>query len=150
MTPDQRIAITDFFQAVARLEELEVIRSSRFLGDIGEFLCKEGFGVILSDQLRQTGHDGNDDSGRVQIKFNNSIKGTNIDVGDPNKYETLMVVIGPSSKLKEKNHGAHEFKLYRYTKDEVLSWKSKGNKYYCAKTRLIKCIAKASLTTGAT
>lgn len=148
MTPAQQDAIANFFEAVTVLEKLEIIRSSRFLGDIGEFLCKTAFGVTLSDQLRQTGHDGTDENGRVQIKFNNSTKGNNISVGDPKEYEALVVVIGPNSKLREKDHGPHEFRLYRFTSDDVLPWKGQGNKYYCAKTQLAGCSTKTSLSTN--
>ena len=85
---------------------------------------------------------GND---RVQIKFNNSTKGNNIDVGDPLNYEVLIVVVGPRSKLREVGHTSNEFRLYRYTNEEVQHWKSKGGKHYCAKGRISKCLAKSSL-----
>lgn len=147
MTPSQQSAIAGFFASVLQLEAVGVIRSSRFLGDIGEFLCKEAFDVTLASQLRQAGHDGMDKSGRVQIKFNNSTEGNNINVGDPKGYETLVIVVGPQSKLREDDHGPHEFRLYRYSNEDVLAWKSKSNRYYCAKERLAGCATKKSLTT---
>lgn len=146
MTPEQESAILAFFESVACLEKLEVIRSSRFLGDIGEFMCSETFGTELSPQLRQRGHDGMSGEDRVQVKFNNSTKGNNINVGNPEDYEVLVVVIGPNSKLREKDHGPSQFRLYRYTNTEVLAWKSQGGDFYCAKSRLKACKSKHVLT----
>lgn len=145
MTSDQETAIATFFEAVARLEELEIIRSSRYLGDIGEFLCSKAFGTELVPQLRQRGHDGMLGKDRVQIKFNNSTKGKNIDVGDPNDYEVLVVVIGAKSKLREVDHGPAEFRLYRYAKAEVLSWRTANGNFYCAKLRLASCLSKHNI-----
>ena len=142
MTCEQESAIAAFFESVARLEDLKIIRSSRFLGDIGEFICSKAFGTELSPHLRQRGHDGMSGNDRVQIKFNNSIKGNNINVGDPKDYEILVVVIGPSSKLREKDHGPSEFRLYRYAKTEVLSWRGSSGSFYCAKKRLAACKSK--------
>ena len=147
MNAAQQSAIAAFFDSVSKLEAVSVIRSSRFLGDIGEFLAKEGFGVTLVNQLRQTGHDGTDQDGKVQIKFNNSTEGNNINVGNPKDYETLIVVIGPRSKLRKEDHGPNEFRLYRYSKREVESWKSKSGGYYCAKERLANCATKKVLKT---
>lgn len=146
MTPEQESAIAAFFESVARLEELEIIRSSRFLGDIGEFMCSKAFGTELSPQLRQRGHDGMSGKDRVQIKFNNSTKGNNINVGNPAEYEILVVVIGPNSKLREKDHGPSEFRLYRYSRAEVLKWGSDSGNFYCAKARLAACKSKHDIT----
>jgi len=146
MTPAQESAIAAFFESVAKLEELKIIRSSRFLGDIGEFMCSEAYGTELAPQLRQRGHDGMNGKDRVQIKFNNSIKGNNINVGDPKDYDLLVVVIGPRSKLREQDHGSTEFRLYRYTKAEVLTWKLDSGNFYCAKGRLEACKSKHNIT----
>jgi hypothetical protein len=89
MSPQQEAAISAFFDAVAVLEDLNVIRSSRFLGDIGEFLCSSAFGTALVPHLRQPGHDGLHGEERVQIKFNNSTKGNNIAVGNPDNTMNL-------------------------------------------------------------
>ena len=148
MTPAQESAIASFFAAVDHLERLKVIRSSRFLGDIGEFLCHTAFGIELASQLRQTGHDAMDGDERVQIKFNNSTAGNNIDVGKPATYDALVIVIGPRSKLREPNHKANEFRLYRFASSEVVLWKTTKNNYYCAKERLAACGAKHSLITS--
>lgn len=150
MTPEQEAAIAQFFVAVAKLEELEVIRSSRHLGDIGEFLCTSTFGTLLVPQLRQPGHDGLEGEKRIQVKFNNSPTGNNINVGRPSDYELLVVVIGPRSKLREPNHAANEFRLYRFSSEEVHLWQASGGGYYCAKARLAACKSKHSLLSNVT
>ena len=150
MTEEQLNAITDFFEIATRLQELEVIRSSRYLGDIGEFLCKEHFGINLEESLRSEGHDATDDNSRIQIKFSNSEKGNNINVGNPEQYERLIVVIGPNSKLREGEHANNEFKLYSFPSSKVKTWISTSGNYYCAKTRLAECADKSSLTRSCT
>ena len=142
MTPEQEAAIAEFFEAVDSLERLAVIRSSRFLGDIGEFLCSDVFGTTLVAGLRQPGHDGVHEDKRVQIKFNNSPTGNNINVGNPDKYEELVVVIGPRSKLREVGHEPGEFRFYRFSGGEVHPWKTSKNNFYCAKERISNCASK--------
>lgn len=145
MTPDQKSAIAQFFQAVERLEELGVIRSSRFLGDIGEFLCADTFGTVLVDELRLPGHDGIHEGKRVQVKFNNSHTGNNINVGSPEKYEEVVVVLGPKSKLREADHRPGEFRFYRFASGEVKPWRTTKGSYYCAKERIQNCAMKHTI-----
>lgn len=139
MTSDQESALAAFFEAVDRLEKVGIIRSSRFLGDIGEFLCADAFGTVLAEQLRLPGHDGVHDEKRVQIKFNNSPTGNNINVGNPDNYDELVVVIGPRSKLRESQHEPGEFRFYRFSSTEVAPWKTGRNNFYCAKERIANC-----------
>lgn len=142
MTPEQETAIAAFFEAVDMLEKVKVIRSSRFLGDIGEFLCADTFGAELVSGLREPGHDAMHEDRRVQVKFNNSPTGNNINVGAPDKYEELIVVIGPRSKLREADHRPGEFRFYRFTSEQVLPWKTEKGSFYCAKERISKCVSK--------
>lgn len=139
MTIDQESALAAFFEAVDRLEKVGIIRSSRFLGDIGEFLCADAFGTVLAEQLRLPGHDGVHDEKRVQIKFNNSPTGNNINVGNPDNYDELVVVIGPRSKLRESQHEPGRFRFYRFSSTEVALWKTGRNNFYCAKERIANC-----------
>jgi len=140
MTHDQESAITAFFDAVDKLKQAKVIRSSRFLGDIGEFLCADTFGTTLASDLREPGHDGIREDRRVQVKFNNSPTGNNINVGNPEQYEELVVVIGPRSKLRELEHNRDEFRFYCFTSDDVRTWETAKGSFYCAKERLSKCL----------
>lgn len=148
MSPEQAAAIVSFFSAVERLQSLEVIRSSRYLGDIGEFLCHATDGTVLVPQLRNPGFDGMSGDARVQIKFNNSPTGNNIDVGDPSGYDILVIIVGPQSKLRELDHRKDEYRHYRFLNSEVESWKSLSGRFYCARARLAKCSTKQSLAVG--
>lgn len=148
MRLDQESAIAAFFDAVDKLERSGVIRSSRFLGDIGEFLCADTFGTSLVAGLRESGHDGFHEDRRVQVKFNNSPAGNNINVGNPELYEELVVVIGPRSKLRERDHLQDEFRFYRFTSDDVRPWKTGKGSFYCAKERLSSCLSKQILKTS--
>lgn len=149
MKPDQESAIAAFFEAVDKLEEVGVIRSSRFLGDIGEFLCADTFGISLVSGLREPGHDGFHKDLRVQVKFNNSPTGNNINVGNPEQYDELVVVIGARSKLREIEHQPGEFRFYRFTSDNVRPWRTARGSFYCAKERLANCLSKRVLARSA-
>ncbi|MBF0387987.1 MAG: hypothetical protein HQL20_09075 [Candidatus Omnitrophica bacterium] len=134
---DQDRAIISFFQAVAELQKTGVSRSSRYLGDIGEFLCSQAFaGFELTPHLREPGHDAVLGDKTVQVKFHNSPTRNNIDVGNPEKYDLLFVVIGPESRLKEASHLPIEFRIYTYSRKKILSWVREGKTYYCAKGTL--------------
>ena len=71
ITNEQAEAIENFMLAVSKLRELKVIKSDRFLGDLGEFLASSEFGLALAKSLRQRGHDTEGEHDRVQIKFHN-------------------------------------------------------------------------------
>tara|TARA_R110002051_G_scaffold325768_1_gene431003 strand:- start:2038 stop:2463 length:426 start_codon:yes stop_codon:yes gene_type:complete len=58
--------ITDCFKS---LKEKGIIRSNNLVGDLGEYYCKQNFGITLSDSKVQKGYDGVDEKGStVQIK----------------------------------------------------------------------------------
>tara|TARA_R110001592_G_C13188743_1_gene752054 strand:+ start:9424 stop:9849 length:426 start_codon:yes stop_codon:yes gene_type:complete len=58
--------ITDCFKS---LKEKGIIRSNNLVGDLGEYYCKQNFGITLSESKVQKGYDGVDEKGRtVQIK----------------------------------------------------------------------------------
>lgn len=145
MSPEQRVAIAEFFEAVQQLEELKVIRSSRFLGDLGEFLCADSLGIALVHELRLPGHDGTHEGKRVQVKFNNSAAANNINVGNPEQYDELIVVLGPKSKLREPDHKSGEFRFYRFSSEAVKQWRGPSQGYYCAKLTIRNCANKSVL-----
>jgi hypothetical protein len=58
--------ITDCFKS---LKEKGIIRSNNLVGDLGEYYCKQNFGITLSESKVQKGYDGVDEKGKtVQIK----------------------------------------------------------------------------------
>lgn len=132
-------AINNFFKAVGKLQELKIIRSSKYLGDIGEFLASDKLGLDLVNSQKQKHYDAKKDGKTYQIKFHNAKVGTNINVGNPKNYDFLIIVIGPNSKIKEATHTRTEYRIYKFTKAEVLCWGKRDEKsFYCAKEKLEK------------
>src|SRR5580658_3982416 len=86
---DQQSAINAFLTAAKRLREVKVIRSHRFLGDLGdlgEFICACAFGFSLAANQREPGLDGWRKGARVQVKYHGG-KTTTADLGKPTNYE---------------------------------------------------------------
>ncbi len=130
MNQRQKSAIVSFGTAIRELKDSGVIRSHRYLGDLAEFLCADAFNIDLATNLRQTGHDGMRDELRAQIKYGGGTK-TNVDLGDPSKYEEVYVVLGKESVVRSHPHDA-DFLIYKLTSNEVLAMgKTKKGKYSC-------------------
>jgi len=110
-------ALTNFASAIKELKDSGVIRSHRYLGDIAEFLCADAYKIDLATNLREAGHDGVRDDIRVQIKYAGGTK-TNVDFGDPLKYEELYIVLGKESKVRGHQNAA-DFLIYKMTSEEV-------------------------------
>lgn len=136
ITSDQAEAIANFMIAVAKLRETEVIKSDRFLGDIGEFLASSVFGVVLAKSLRQRGHDTEGEEDRVQIKFHNSPTRTNIDLGSPDAYDRAIVVIGPDSLLHPGGTLKGCYCFYEFSATHVRNTFSTKKAFSCGKTGL--------------
>ncbi len=133
MKDDVKQAITRFFDSVEKLRELGVIRSDKYLGDLGEHICKYFYDIELAESGRQPGHDGVDSEGFVQVKYHGSTTRTNIDLGNPDDYQNILVVLGPKSLLRNpKIRG--EFLVYRMSANIVRQHKNeeKGT-YSCGK-----------------
>ena len=99
ITNEQMVAIGEFFAAAGRLKTLGLIRSDRYLGDIAEFIAKTQLGMTMAASCREPGHDGYIDGKKVQVKFNGGTSIT-IDVGDPDTYDELVVILGPNSVMR--------------------------------------------------
>ena len=127
-------AISEFFDAVAKLRKLEVIRSDKYLGDLAEYIGKHFYEIDLAVSGRQVGYDGVDEEGTVQVKYHGSPTRTNIDLGDPNQYDNLLVVLGPGSLLRSTAH-SEEFLVYRMSSATAKSHlNQKKGTYSCGKT----------------
>lgn len=138
LTAEQKRLLRGFFQSMSDLVEANIVRSDKILGDIGEWLCTQCFGISLCQSGRHPGFDGLIVGKRVQIKTHNSPEGTNLSVGDPNSYDELMIVIGPRSRLRPqlKDISSNSFLIYRFTSDKVRSLMKRPSGYYCAKGAL--------------
>ena len=99
ITPAQKRALKQFYDAVDKLKRLRIIRSDKYLGDIAEFLCDVALGVVLAESGRHPGYDGLIEKSKIQVKYSGG-KSNTVDCGDPAKYEILFIVLGKKSKLR--------------------------------------------------
>ncbi|WP_223481376.1 MULTISPECIES: hypothetical protein [unclassified Pseudomonas] len=124
--------IREFFMCASKLLDAGVVRSDKLLGDIGEWLCVQQYGLLLEKSGRHPGYDGTIGESRVQVKVHNSPEGTNLNVGNPAKYDELIVVLGPRSRLRVSAELC-AFHIYRFSSPEVFSLMKRESGYYCAK-----------------
>jgi hypothetical protein len=139
MNLQQKEAITNFHSAIKELRNVGVIRSDRYLGDLGEFLCADEFGINLATNLREVGHDGLRNTIKVEIKYGGGSK-KNIDLGNPNNYEEVYIVLGKESVIRPIVDDA-DFLVYKLSATQVklCHLVSKAdNTYSCAKKVLSK------------
>jgi len=123
-------SINEFFNVVNKLKENGLFTSDKFLGDIGERICESLYSLQLCESGRQSGHDGVCNEGfKYQIKFHNSSKRTNIALGNPDKYDFVLVVIGPESKMK--NFIGNKLAIYKFSSDHVKNSFKNASGYSC-------------------
>ena len=120
MEASEKQLIREYFESVAKLQDANIVRSAKVLGDLGEWICVRKYGLVLESSGRHPGYDGKINNEKVQVKVHNSPEGTNLSVGNPEKYDHLIVLIGPRSKLRIGNVEA-SFHSYRFTSAEVKS-----------------------------
>ena len=134
MTDRQQKTIKAFFKAVEELKSSGVVRSDRYLGDIGEFICKKYLRLKPAKSTRQVGHDGEIDGKTVQVKYHGG-KSTTVNCGDPSAYSLLLVVLGPRSVLRPKE-AKETFLVYQFASKEIISFKKKNGQYLCLRSNL--------------
>jgi hypothetical protein len=137
MNQKQQRALSLFQEAITAMTQTGILRSHRYLGDIGEFLCATEFGIDLVTNLRETGHDGFLESRRVQVKYHGG-KSTTVNLGKPTDYEEVFVVLGPDSVMRPTDQSAH-FLVYRVSASDVSAFVSPKGKHFCTKHRLKSC-----------
>ncbi len=123
-------SINEFFSTVNNLKNEGLFRSDKYLGDIGERICENLYSLNLCESGRQVGYDGTSENGsKYQIKFHNSPKRTNITLGNPKKYDYILIVIGPESKMKRSKE--NRFEIYKFTSKTVEKNHKKSETYSC-------------------
>lgn len=139
MNDSQKQAIKQFFDAVELLKEAGVIRSDVVFGDIGEFLCTELFqGLSLVEERTNEGFDGYLNCNKVQIKYSNSPDAKNIDLGDPEKYQILIVVLGKNSAHRRDNEPDADYLFYKYESLDVTTRFKTNSGYKLSKSKHYK------------
>jgi hypothetical protein len=132
MTEDQRALIRSFFACTASLQDAQIVRSDKILGDLAEWICVQRYGLDLATSGRHPGYDGVIGESKVQVKAHNSPKGTNLSVGNPDQYDELFVLIGPRSRLRVGPAG-QTFHVYRFAASYVHTNFRRAAGCYCAK-----------------
>ena len=109
-------ALHQFFAAQKTLNQLGVIHSRDYIGDIGRYLCRAVYGMQPAEKA---GYDGIVGGSRVLVRINNCPTGTPVRVGAPRNFDELIVVLGPNSWLRPAGAAAGLL-FYRFTQQEVL------------------------------
>lgn len=132
MDLSEKKLISHYFEVVDMLQDKGIVRSDKVLGDLGEWLCMKKYGLILEASGRHPAYDGKINGETVQVKVHNSPERTNLSVGDPYKYQHLIVLLGPKSRLRI---GLRDksFHIYRFTSEEVKNTMARKSGHYCAK-----------------
>lgn len=134
---DVKSQINLFFEVIENLKRNNVFRSDNYLGDLAEYICAQEFGIILSANKRKKSVDGKSKNGqKVQIKYHGSSTKTNVNLGDPTKYDLLYIVIGPFSKLRNQEQKS-PFLIYEFSSDEIVVYKQKKG-YYSGGKKIFK------------
>jgi len=132
MEASEKKLIREYFESVENLQNSNIVRSDKVLGDLGEWICVQKYGLVLEESGRHPGYDGKIGDETVQVKVHNSPEGTNLSVGNPDKYDLLIVLIGPRSKLRIGGRD-ESFHSYRFTSAEVKKLMARSSGHYCAK-----------------
>lgn len=74
----------------------------------------------------------------MQIKFSNSPDAKNIDLGDPDAYQVLIVVLGSESAHRMEDDIDADFLFYQYDSAEVKAHFSVNSGYKLSKSKHYK------------
>lgn len=122
-------ALKQFFSAQKKLNQLGIIHSRDYIGDIGRYLCQVTYDLELPKSPRQADYDGMIGTSKVQVRINNCPIGTPVRLTEPAEYDELIVVLGPNCFLRPENVEG-DFIFYRFTRDEALKkFKSSSGGY---------------------
>jgi hypothetical protein len=122
-------ALKQFFSAQKELNQLGIIHSRDYIGDIGRYLCQAAYDLELPKSPRQADYDGMIGTSKVQVRINNCPIGTPVRLAEPAEYDELIVVLGPHCFLRPENVEG-DFIFYRFTRDEALKkFKSSSGRY---------------------
>lgn len=112
-------ALKQFFSAQKRLNQLGIIHSRDYIGDIGRYLCHVTYDMELPKNPWQAGYDGTIGTSKVQVSINNCPHGTPVRLAEPAEYDEVIVVLCPNCFLRPENVDG-DFIFYRFTREEAL------------------------------
>lgn len=132
-----------FYELIKELRNEGIVRSDNIFGDIGEYLCTQIYpNLTLVQSKTNPGYDATEEGKKIQIKFSDSCDAKNINVGKPDEYDVLIVVLGPKSAHRYKNDDISrkdKILFYRFTSLEVKeNFKTENNHYSLSRTKQFK------------
>jgi len=128
-------SIKFFFNTISKLKKDGLFSSDKYLGDIGEKICEHLYGITLCENGRQVGYDGTIGTVKYQIKLHNSPTRTNVYLGNPDKYDKLLLVIGFNSLLK-KHSTPDSFAVYEFDSTTIKNNYSNNSGYSFGKNEI--------------
>ena len=129
MGQEQKEALKEFFSATKTLNQLGIIHSRDYIGDIGRYLCQVMYNLEATKSGRRAGYDGTIGASKIQVKINNCPVGTPVILGEPSEYDELIVILGPHCSLRPENI-QDDFISYRFTREEALKkFRTPNGKY---------------------
>jgi len=129
MDQEAKEALQQFFSAQTKLNQLGIIHSRDYIGDIGRYLCQAMYGLEPPKSPRQAGYDGTIGASKVQVRINNCPIGTPVRLDDTIEFDELIVVLGPNCKLRPENI-EDDFVFYKFTREEALkTFKTSSGRY---------------------
>jgi len=81
MDKDVSAALGEFFSGQKKLNQLGIIHSRDYIGDIGRYLCQQVYGMEVPGGRPQPGYDGTIGPSRVAVRINNCPTGTPVRAG---------------------------------------------------------------------
>lgn len=129
MDKEANEALKQFFSSQKKLNQLGIVHSRDYIGDIGRYLCQVVYGVEPPKSPRQVSYDGTIGESRVQVRINNCPVGTPVRMDESAEWDELIVVLAPNCFLRPENVKG-DFIFYRFTRGEALKrFKASSGRY---------------------
>jgi len=119
MNQETKVTLEQFFSATKKLNQLGIIRSRDYIGDIGKHLCKVMYNLELPKPGQQAQYDGTIDTSKIQVRVNNCPVGTPVRLDESMEFDEVIVVLAPNCKLRPENV-QDDFIFYKFTREEAL------------------------------
>jgi len=122
MNQETKETLKQFFSATKELNQVGIIHSRDYIGDIGKYLCQVMYNLELpkpGQQARQARYDGTIDASRIQVRINNCPLGTPVRLDESMEFDEVIVVLAPNCKLRPENI-QDDFIFYKFTREEAL------------------------------
>tara|TARA_R110002111_G_scaffold39049_1_gene73963 strand:+ start:108 stop:587 length:480 start_codon:yes stop_codon:yes gene_type:complete len=132
-------ALIRYYESLQELRLLGIIRGDNIAGDIGEFFALRFLGAELETSQRTQSIDGILNGRRVQVKYSQATQSRNINIGNPNTYDDLILVLHSRSRHFPHNNNS-DFVIYTIPSSDVASNFTRlvSGKYTCTRNMISK------------